>query len=260
VVNLVSRAIGKGRRTLAARFGRRALRLASPFPIVSFTFDDAPRTAFTAGSAILRDHGARATYFVSLGLLDRHTELGLIGGRADLERAVESGHELGCHTFDHLDAWHTSSSRFIASVDANQEALGRCLPGQAFRTFAYPKSGARLGVKGQLERRFDCCRGGGQTFNAGVADLNQLSACFLDRYARVDMGFISELVERNARSRGWLIFAAHDISDGESPFGCSPGFFADVVRCAAESGARLIPVAEACDALHQPDVAEHRAS
>jgi hypothetical protein len=248
---LFTRAISKGRRMLATRFRRRELRIDTPVPVISFSFDDAPRSAFVLGGDILSAHGGRATYFISIGLLDSDTEVGLIAGVDHLKKAVEAGHELGCHTFGHLDAWHTARSTFIASVDANQRSLNDILPGYSFRTFAYPKSGARLSIKADLERRFSCCRGGGQSINTGIVDLNLLNACFLDRRAKVDMQFIRDLIDRNARSRGWLIFAAHDISESDLLFGCSTAFFTDVVKCAAESGADLIPVWEACSRLQQ---------
>lgn len=248
---LINRALSKARRTLAASFRRRELRIQSPVPLISFSFDDAPRTAFDVGGSILQANNARATYFMSLGLLDTQTDAGLIAGCDRLERAVQSGHELGCHTFDHLDAWHTSTGSFIASVDANRKALKAFLPGISFPAFAYPKSGAKLGVKAELERRFVCCRAGGQSNNTGVVDLNLLNACFLDRRAQVDIQFIRALIERNAQSCGWLIFAAHDISESGSRFACSTAFFREVVRYAAESGADLIPVGEACVRLQQ---------
>lgn len=248
---LIRRAIGKGRRELATRFQRRELLIDGDRPVVSFTFDDAPCSAFELGGDILRAHGVRATYYVSLGLLGRPGEVGAIGGRGHLVRAVETGHELGCHTFDHLDAWHASARQFIASVDANREALRQLLPGYAFRSFAYPKSGAKLSVKAALEERFDCCRGGGQTFNAGATDLNLLRACFLDRRAGVDRRSVHALIEANAERCGWLIFAAHDISNRESSFTCTTGFFETVVRRAVNSGARVLPVAAACALLRE---------
>ena len=151
---LLTRAISSGRRQLAARFRRRTLCVQTPVPLVSFSFDDAPQSAFDAAGDILDAYGARGTYFVCMGLLGRQTEVGRIATSDHLERAVRSGHELGCHTFDHLDAWHTRRRAFIASVDANRRALEGCLPGYSFKTFAYPKSGARLGVKAELEERF----------------------------------------------------------------------------------------------------------
>ena len=99
--------------------------------------------------------------------------------------------------------------------------------------------------------RWRADRGGGQSLNTGVIDLNLLNACFLDGRARVDMRFIRELIDRNARSPSWLIFAAHDVSDREAMFSCSPSFFTEVVRYAAASGAELLPIGDACARLQQ---------
>jgi peptidoglycan/xylan/chitin deacetylase (PgdA/CDA1 family) len=230
----------------------------TPIPIVSFTFDDAPSTAFGVGREILKECGARATYFVSLGLLDTDTEVGKIASVVDLARAVEDGSELGCHTFDHLDAWHTSSPAFMASVFRNREALHRILPGTTFTTFAYPKSGAKLSIKSSLGRTFICCRGGGQAANVNSADLNLLKACFVDRRTGVDTEFIRALVDYNAAQRGWLILATHDVAADPSPYGCTPEFLEAIVQCASRSGALLLPVGEACARLMSSNSPEVR--
>lgn len=251
LAHLVQRARGKARRTLASRLHRRMLEIATPRALVSFTFDDAPRTAFDTGARVLEAHGVRGTYFVSLGLIGTLTEVGAIGDARDCERAIEHEHELGCHTFDHDDAWFTAPEAYIRSVDRNREALQRSLPAQAFKSFAYPKSGATASVKPALERRFDCCRAGGQTFNSGSVDLNLVRACFIDRRAGVDMRFIASLIERNAEAGGWLVFAAHDISAAEGAFGCTPAFLAAVVRRTVDSGSEVLPMAAACARLRE---------
>ena len=247
--SLITRASGKVRRLLADQFGRRTLSIKTPVPIVSFTFDDAPVTAFREGRAILKQFGARATYYVSLGLLDAETEVGKIASVGDLARAVDEGGELGCHTFDHLDAWHTSSATFMASVARNGQALHRMLPSARFTTFAYPKSGAKLSLKLALGITFMCCRGGGQATNADSADLNLLKACFVDRRTGIDTVFIRTLVDYNADRRGWLILATHDVAADPSPYGCTPEFLEAIVQYASRSGALLLPVGEACARL-----------
>ena len=256
--NLTARATGKVRRLLADRFGRRTVSIKTPVPIVSFTFDDAPRTAFSVGREILKQFGARATYFVSLGILDAETEVGKIASVDDLARAVDEGSELGCHTFDHLDAWHTSSAAFMASVVRNREALNRILPGARFTTFAYPKSGAKLSIKSALGNTFICCRGGGQATNEDSADLNLLKACFVDRRTGVDTEFIRTLVDYNAARRGWLILATHDVAADPSPYGCTPEFLEAIVQYASRSGALLLPVGEACARLLSSNLPEPR--
>jgi len=217
--------------------------------MISFTFDDAPKSAFDVGRAILKDYGAHATYFVSLGLLGAETEVGRIGSAGDLARAVEAGSELGCHTFDHLDAWHTPLNAFMESVARNREALHRVLPGATFTTFAYPKSGAKLSIKPALGKIFACCRGGGQTANVHSVDLNLINACFLDRRTGVSPEFIRALVDYTARECGWLIFATHDVALDPSPFGCTPKFLKEIVEYASRSDAMLLPVGAACAKL-----------
>lgn len=211
-------------------------------PVVSFTFDDAPVTAFARGGSILREHGAAGTYYVSLGLLGQTTEIGAIGSREHLLAALDEGHELGCHTYGHVDAWDTPLPDYVASIEENERALHRLMPGQRFRTFAYPKNGATRAAKRALAGRFDACRGGGQTFNNITVDLNMMSACFLDRRARMDLRSVQSLIDDNAVARGWLIFAAHDISMANAPYACSPSLLNGAVRHALASGAEILPV------------------
>jgi peptidoglycan/xylan/chitin deacetylase (PgdA/CDA1 family) len=247
--NLLLRIIGKYHRTLTNRFCRRIVTINLPSPIISFTFDDAPKSAFMAGGAILDAQRAKATYYLSLGLLGLETEVGTIATQDDLLQAANQSHELGCHTFDHLDAWYTSTDKYMDSVWENAQALDKILPGQRFSTFAYPKSGATLSVKNPLQKQFACCRGGGQQANIGMTDLNMLKACFLDKRAKVDLDFIKNLIDYNTENRGWLIFATHDVADNHSPYGCTPKFFRDVVEYSASSGASLLTVSDACQRI-----------
>jgi peptidoglycan/xylan/chitin deacetylase (PgdA/CDA1 family) len=243
---LLDRARASYRRMLATRFGRRIVPIELPRAIISFTFDDVPATAVNTGGAIMRAYGARATYFVSLGLLGSQTEVGNIASASELSRALTDGNELGCHTFDHLDAWQTSTESFMASVARNAEALDRVVPGATFATFAYPKSGATLAVKRRLECRFTCSRGGGQAANVDATDLNLLKAFFIDARTRVDVESLEVLIDHNATRGGWLVFATHDVTDHPSPYGCTPRLLDAVAEHAALSGALLLPLGEAC--------------
>ena len=186
-----------------------------------------------------------STFFLSFGLLGTETEVGEIATQDDLLFAVNEGNELGCHTFDHLDAWHTSTDKYIKSVIENGQALNKMFPGEHFKTFAYPKSGAKLAVKYGLQKHFTCCRSGGQVANVGMTDLNMLKACFLDKRTNIDMDLVKKLIDHNTEHRGWLIFATHDVTDNPSTYGCTPDFFREVVEYSALSGAILLPLREA---------------
>lgn len=245
--SLPSRIAGKYRRTVSYRFCSRTVSIKATNPIISFSFDDAPRTAFSHGGDILKAHGLRATFFVSLGLLESESPSGTIASEDDLRRAAEEGHELGCHTFDHKDPWKTTTKVFEQSVLRNRQAIAGILPQATFTTFAYPLCGPRPATKRRVGELFNCCRGGGQTFNAGRADLNLLKAYFLDLRMGDNIDSVSRLIDRNSDCLGWLIFATHDVVDDPSPYGCTKDFFEKVVAYAVRSGACLLPVGKACD-------------
>jgi peptidoglycan/xylan/chitin deacetylase (PgdA/CDA1 family) len=246
---LLNRIAGKYRRTISNRFCRRLVEIKSTVPFISFSFDDAPRTAFSNGGEILKAHGARATFFVSLGMLESDSPSGIIASQDDLHRAVEEGHELGCHTFDHKDPWKTKTEVFEQSMLKNRQVLARVLPNTVFSTFAYPLCNPSPANKRRVGKLFNCCRGGGQTFNAGMADFNLLKAFFLDIRNGDTIDAVRRLIDKNSEFRGWLIFATHDVDDNPSPYGCTKEFFEEVVAYAASSGARLLPVGKACQEL-----------
>ena len=222
-------------------------------PLISFTFDDFPRSALLIGGAILSRHGLAGTYYASLGLMDEDGPTGLIFGASDLPMLLEQGHELGCHTFAHCDSWATSARTFERSVVENRRTLHEYLPGAEFRTLSYPISPPRPLTKSRMASRFLGCRGGGQTFNVGTTDLNCLSAFFLEK-ARNNVVTVKDLIDRNRQAKGWLILATHDVCDSPTRFGCTPGFFEEVVAYACRSGARILPVASALNELQAPTV------
>ena len=246
---LLDRIAGKYRRTLSHKCARRMVEVNLTTPIISFSFDDAPRSAFSNGGDILKAHGARGTYFVSLGMLESDSPSGIIASQEDLRRAVEEGHELGCHTFDHKDPWKTKPDVFEQSVLKNRQALAKNLPNIVFSTFAYPLSNPNPVNKRLAGSLFNCCRGGGQTFNTGMADFNMLKAFFLDVRGGATIDMVRDLIDRNSVYRGWLIFATHDVVDNPSPYGCTKDFFEEVVVYAASSGSLLLPVGKACEEI-----------
>jgi peptidoglycan/xylan/chitin deacetylase (PgdA/CDA1 family) len=217
-------------------------------PLISFTFDDFPRTALATGGAILNRYGMSGTYYLSMGLLGQDSPSGRICVQDDLIALLEQNHELGCHTFSHCHSWDTHSAAFERSILQNREALQKAVPGAEFRSMSYPISEPRPLTKRRIARHFLCCRAGGQTLNAGIIDLNQLSAFFLEK-SRDQIQLIKDLIEVNRAARGWIIFATHDVAEEPSPFGCTPRFFEDVLHYAASSGAQILPVSQALAVL-----------
>ena len=228
---------------------RRSVRWPGLKPYISFTFDDFARTAFLTGGAILEKHGIRGTYFASLGLLGQSGPGGDLLTLSDLSEAIGRGHEIGCHTYDHLNAWSTKPAAFEKSVVRNQEAMKERFPEYTMRTLSYPFCEPHPRNKRMAGRHYECCRGGGQAINTGQIDLNLLRSCFIDYRTRDDLDYFRRLIDENVRLNGWLILDAHDIGPDPTRHGCPPERFEEIVRYAAASSALLKPVREVYDTL-----------
>jgi peptidoglycan/xylan/chitin deacetylase (PgdA/CDA1 family) len=71
-------------------------------PVVSFAFDDFPRSALTEGGRMLNEAGWAGTYFTAGGLCGRTIDGLDYFDREDILRADRAGHEIACHTFGPL--------------------------------------------------------------------------------------------------------------------------------------------------------------
>jgi len=225
-------------------FGRRIIQLKNDKPFVSFAFDDFPRSAFLLGGEILKKYKVRGSYYASFGLMGETTLLGDIFNSEDVKDVVTEGHEIGSHTFDHLNPWETRVDLFEDSIIKNQIAIRSIIPEFSFKTLAYPYTGPHPRIKMVAGRHFSCCRGGGHIPNIRRIDLNLLKSCFIDKWHREDLEYFRRLLQRNSKDRGWLIFSTHDISANPSAFGCSPEIFENIVREAVASSATILPICE----------------
>jgi peptidoglycan/xylan/chitin deacetylase (PgdA/CDA1 family) len=239
---------GRYIRDMACFAFKRPLSFHIPVPIISFTFDDFPRSALHTGGAILKRFGVTGTYYASFGLMGKQAPTGEMFLSEDVKMLLEEGHELGCHTFAHCDSWETETSVFEDSIRMNQLALSELVKGACFKTLSYPINPPRARTKRNIAKYFICGRGGGQTFNVGTADLNYLRAFFLEK-SRNHPAVVKSLIDQNQRARGWLIFATHDVCKDPTPFGCTAEFFEEIVGYAMASGARILPVIKVWEAL-----------
>lgn len=205
----------------------------------------------------LRSQDWFGTYYASFGLMGRSAPTGEIFNPDDLPEFVHQGHELACHTFDHCHSWNTAPNEFDASITRNHRAALKFLPGVELRTFSYPISVPRPLTKENVGHRFSCARGGGQTYNVGMSDLNLLQAFFLEQ-SRDNLDAIKYLVDRTVAVGGWLIFATHDVAARPTRFGCTPSLFRQVLRHVLASGALVLPVWQALQSM--PSMKEPQAA
>jgi peptidoglycan/xylan/chitin deacetylase (PgdA/CDA1 family) len=235
-------------KTVSILLFRRVLKMRNATPYVSFTFDDFPQSALHVGGEILLQAGLRGTYYVSLELMGREAPPGKMFLYSDIEELLAKGHELGCHTYSHCHSWTTDPKVFEDSIVKNNQVLKELFPEAVLRSFSYPITSPRPGTKRKAGEHFRCCRNGGQTCNTGTTDLNLLRAYFIEKSSQ-NPSAVKQMIDRNCQARGWLIFATHDVSDTPTRYGCTPSFLKEIVQYSLDSGATILPVAEALDAI-----------
>jgi peptidoglycan/xylan/chitin deacetylase (PgdA/CDA1 family) len=256
LTDLFVRIKGRYQRTASQKLARREVTMQNDRALISFTFDDFPRSALFAGGALLEHYGVAGTYYASLGLMEKAAPTGEIFRRSDLAILLDQGHELGCHTFAHCHAYDTSADEFERSILDNRHTLHRVAPEARFETMSYPISCPRPGTKRRCAKYFSACRAGGQTLNAGTIDLNHLSAFFIEQ-SRDNPEAITRIIDQTCRVRGWLILATHDVCDDPTAYGCTPDLFELILRYAVESSAFVVPVREALQHLGLGSVSSH---
>jgi peptidoglycan/xylan/chitin deacetylase (PgdA/CDA1 family) len=221
---------------------RRQARILCDEPIVSFTFDDFPRSALDAGGRLLEEHGAHGTYYVSPALLNASNHLGELFHVEDLHSLLLRGHELGSHTFGHVSAKTLSPEDFWKNVEKGKEAI-RTLTGVSPEDFAYPFGALTPRIK-QHTHGVKSARSVIPGLNKRIFDLNLLRANSL--YGDVDtVSHAVQMIANNVRNRAWLIFYTHDVRQMPSPYGCTPALLDMVMQEALRSQSRLLSVQEA---------------
>lgn len=209
--------------------------------VLSICFDDFPKSAWELGGRVLREHGARATYFVCGGLCGTRFVGHTMFDEHDLEAIVDEGHELGCHTYDHISQLRRTSGSLLESCERNAQFVAERLGDLRLVSFAYPYGDAPLMAKRAILRTFACARGVFAGLNHGPLDLMQLKAVGLEA-RRGGTESVLRYVAAAARERAWLIVFSHDVSDAPSRFGCTPADLALVIETARRAGLEILTV------------------
>ena len=213
-------------------------------PIVSFTFDDFPESAASAGVPVLDQYGARATFYVSGG------EVGKWSGHWHSARAstiVElhrRGHEIACHTFSHVRTTDLDAARLTTEIEENRRYLLGLDPSIRVDNFAYPYGLGSVSRKAQLARVFRSSRSIIPGVNHGTVDLHYLrSTPLINRH--IDDDGVDRAFDELIATNGWLIFYGHDVAADPSPFGCTPALLRHALDMARQRDVAIMTVSEA---------------
>jgi peptidoglycan/xylan/chitin deacetylase (PgdA/CDA1 family) len=219
-------------------------RLENTTPLISFTFDDIPDSAYDLGAPMLERLGARGSYYVSTALIGCRTANWMLvdrGGVADLH---ERGHEIALHTHRHRAVGSYSLRELRADLDENRAALQDIHPGIDPQNFAYPYGMTAFARKLHLSRLVSSSRGVKPGINTRLIDAHFIK-CVELADAHLTPEKLCFYLDAVVAQKGWLVFLSHDISAAPSPFGCSIGLFQRAIEEVAERGLKVATVAEA---------------
>ena len=239
------------RNDLAARINRRLTqwRMAAPVitqierPIVSFTFDDFPKSALN-GADIVERHGGKASFYACTSMAGKTGPYGEMFDADTLADLNSRGHEIGSHTHTHLDCSISSPDEVLSNIDLNLQSLREMGHDSDVTSFAYPFGETRLDVKARIAERFAVGRGVFPGVNHGRMDRSHLKSYTLDpSQASLD----SALAGMNSLKEdcGWIILFSHDVSDKPSDYGVTPQAIETLCQRAVDLGAVIAPMTQA---------------
>ena len=173
--------------------------------------------------------------------------MGRYATREELTDAAAAGHELGCHTYSHIDCGQADAAHIVAELQKSRAALmdwGAPAPA----SFAYPYGDVSHAAKRVAAERFTISRALHPGLVETGSDLNQTAAIGIEGPAGALIGrrWLQYAVARKA----WLIFYTHDVRDDPSPCGCTPAAFRELVDRARSLDCDIVTVAEGARRVH----------
>jgi peptidoglycan/xylan/chitin deacetylase (PgdA/CDA1 family) len=236
------------RRLLSKALATKLIAMRNERAIVSFTFDDVPRSAITKGAQILEKHGVCGTFYIAGSLCGQEFNGASYFRAEDLAVLAEAGHEIGCLTFNHTPVTALNRAVLERENDWNEAFITNNLANILPRNFAYPFGAVGPRQKVLLQRRFASCRSTEPGINERIVDLGLLRAFQLSDQL-TDQGVVTELIKQTVRRNGWLIFYMHDIDENPTRRGCRPEMLENAIRIAMNNRADVLTVRNAIGSI-----------
>jgi peptidoglycan/xylan/chitin deacetylase (PgdA/CDA1 family) len=209
--------------------------------ILSISFDDFPKTAWTIGGAVLREHAVKGTYYVTGALCGRIWERQQQYDTKDLHEIYEDHHEIGSHLYDHISVLKLSPTDLKNSIAKNDLFVRERLGDYEMSTFAYPYGDVSLAAKRICANTFAACRGIAPGLNHPSVELAQLKAVLLVTCSASPFDWEPLIVE-TAKRKSWLVALTHDIDENPSPFGCRPKDLQRLLKLAQAANLSILPI------------------
>jgi peptidoglycan/xylan/chitin deacetylase (PgdA/CDA1 family) len=193
----------------------------------------------------LEAHGYRGTYYISSGLIGSPTAVGQVPSLDTIKDFHGRGHEIGNHTYEHLDCRKEGFWSIVGSVRRNSKVLAEVMSG----SFAYPYGSVDARVRIAARLCATSARGTSFGINRNIVDLMHLRAARV--YDRCGIDNCLDLVKECSEEGGWLIFYTHDVCDEPSEFGCTPEQLTRLVESVSNNKLAVATVVKSLQLIEQ---------
>lgn len=158
------------------------------------------------------------------------SDVGLpIANLNDVDNLISDGHQIGNHTFNHLDAFKVSDSFYENSIEKNIEEMNKLFPSYIMKTFAYPFGSLTPSKKKIVKKYYKIARGIEGGFNNHFIDLLLLKSYFLSG-EKYKLNHYTDIIDDAIKKRHWVIFFTHEVQKNPSKFGCDEYLFDSLLK------------------------------
>jgi len=214
--------------------------------IISFSFDDVPRSALTKGVPLLDEYGLKATFYVSIGLSKMQSntkETGYLNAD-DIVSLHNKGHHIACHTYSHYMLDKGNTNELVIDAERNVAKLHTILGSVPIKHFSYPFGQVNFREKKLLAKTYKTMRSSRPGINKSLSDMYLLRATCIYN-PQFDKQFLSNIIQKTEQTGGWLIFYTHGVEENPDEYSCTPDQFNWVLQACVKSSADILPVDQA---------------
>ncbi len=219
-------------------------------PIISFSFDDAPKSAIEIGASILDKNNIKGTFYLSGGHAGKIFENVSQYDEEDVLKLYKNGHEIACHTYSHPRLRGRTKEQIKQDLDKNLEFFRNILGDINFELYnhAFPYGEFDETTREILAQRYITARGVLRGINHGIIDFSNLRTISIEKQ-KFSINDIKSVLDETKKNNGWVLFFTHDISENCTPYGSTPQMLENVVEIAIQSGIEILTVNEAAKAI-----------
>jgi peptidoglycan/xylan/chitin deacetylase (PgdA/CDA1 family) len=237
---------------LSANIALKKYPMTNESPMLTFTFDDISDTAAKIGADILDAENAKGTFFVTTSKIGEFMSHSTLANGDDLRRLHENGHEIALHTHKHLPIFAYSKQELRADISENKRILNDTIPHLNSENFCYPYGVTSFLHKFTLKSLVRSARSIKADLNYASIDPLYLNSYIIDADC-IDPDMMTQLMQRAAKPKSWLIFTSHIIKDQRETLVTTPDMLKLALKLAKQLGFDIVTIDQGLNKLNIPN-------